>query len=160
MTANTGRTTFKHLQFLVHDGTALRAIPINRLNAVGVQYDEQDLTAFQDAVKGALPTMPDAPISVSGPFDSSAAASAPTLSGSHTVLSGLCGGMTPRSLDIQFGVRHTWEAGEPQFGITSSATSGYICTSYVVDPSTMSYTATFKLLPGSSLPAWGTAAES
>ena len=109
--------------------------------------------------------MPDAPIEISGPFDTTAVQSAsgtgvaPTLSGSHTVLSAINGLSVPLSLDIQFGIRHTWETGEPQFGISQSATSGYLCTSYTVDASTMTYSAKFVLLPGSALPAWGTAAE-
>jgi len=160
MAANTGRTTFKWTSLLIHDGTALRVIPINTLSVVGVVYDEVELTAFQDAVKGRLPSMPDAVIEFGGPLDTSAAAAAPTLSGSHTVLSALNGGVTPRSLDIQIGVRHVWEAGEPQFGITSSSTSGYIITKYDVDPSTSMYSARAVLFPGSSLPAWGVAAES
>ncbi|MHC4464842.1 MAG: hypothetical protein ACYS30_25945, partial [Planctomycetota bacterium] len=96
-----------------------------------------------DAVKTALPNHPDAPIEVSGLFDSSVvqAASgtgvAPALSGAHTVLSGLAGALTPLTLDVQFGIRQTWETGEPQFGITSSATSGYVCTSYTVNPTDM-----------------------
>jgi hypothetical protein len=161
MAAQTGRTTFKNLDFRISDsgnGT-IRSIPINSLSVVGLVYDEQDLTAWQDAVKGSLPTMPDAPIDFGGPFDTTAAAAAGTLSGSHTVLSPLVGAMTPLMLDIQFGVRHAWEAGEPQFGITASATSGYIVTKYQVDPSTMSYSARAVLFPGSALPAWGTAAE-
>lgn len=160
MTAQTGRTTFKHIQFNVDDsGSTLRSIPINSLSVVGIQYDEQDVTAFQDAVNGALPSMPDAPIEISGPFDNTAAQTVGTLSGSHTILSAINGLMTPLSLDVQFGIRHAWESGEPQFGITASAANGYICTRYTVDVSNMTYTARFVLYPGSAAPAWGTAAE-
>jgi len=160
MTANTGRTTMKWVNFIIHDGTALRNIPISGLTAVGVVYDEVDLTAFQDAVRGRLPAMPDAPLDISGPLDTSATAASPALSGSHTVLSALNGVTTPRSVDVQMGIRHAWEAGEPQFGLTSSATSGYIVTSYVVNPQEGTYTARLVLYPGSALPAFGTAAES
>lgn len=166
MTANTGRTVSRWTNFIIEDsGTTLREIPINTLSICGVTYEEQDLTAFQDAVKGALPGMPDAPIEISGPFDTTAAQTAsasgvaPALSGSHTILSGINGLSTPLSLDVQIGVRHTWETGEPQFGISQSATSGYLCVNYTVDLSTMTYSAKFVLFPGSSLPAWGTAAE-
>ena len=160
MTANTGRTTLKNTNFIIGDSAAtLRNIPINTLSVVGVTYDELDLTAWQDAVKGALPSMPDAPISISGPFDTAAAGTSPALSGSHTVLSALVGLTTPISLDIQIGIRHAWEAGEPQFGITKGAGSGYLVTSYIVNPAEMSYTAELRLYPGSVLPAWGTAAE-
>jgi len=161
MAAQTGRTTFKNLDLRISDagnGT-IRSIPINSLSVVGVVYDEVDLTAWQDAVKGALPGMPDSPVDFGGPFDTSAAAAAGTLSGSHTILSAVNGAQTPLMLDIQFGVRHAWEEGEPQFGITASATSGYIVTKYTVDPSTMMYSARAVLYPGSSLPAFGTSAE-
>ncbi len=161
MAPQTGRTTSKWIDFRIDDsGGTLRSIPINSLNVVGVEYEEQGLTAFQDAVRGRLPAMPDAPIEISGPFDNSAAAAAGTLSGSHTILSGICGGTTPLTLDVQFGIRHAWEAGEPQFGITSSAVNGYLCTRYTVNVADMTYSARFVLSPGSALPAWGTAAES
>lgn len=160
MAAQTGRTTYKWIRFIIDDsGGTLRHIPINSLSVCGVTYDEEDVTAFQDAVRGVLPSMPDAPIEWSGPFDNSVAAASPTLSGSHTVLSATCGVLTPLTLDVQFGIRHTWEAGEPQFGITSSATEGYLVTKYTVDVSSMTYSARAVLFPGSSLPAWGTAAE-
>lgn len=160
MTANVGRTTSKWLNFIVGDSAdTLRNIPVNNVSIVGVTYEEHDMTAFQDAVKGALPGMPDAPIEVTGPLDTAAAAASPTLSGSHTVLAGIIGNPTPRTIDVQFGMRHAWETGEPQFGVSKSATSGYILMAYTVDPNAMTYTATFRLLNGSALPAFGTAAE-
>ncbi len=166
MAALIGRTVSKFTNFVVDDSSGtIRDIPINTLSVVGVAYESQDLTAFQDAVMGALPGMPSAPIDISGPFDTTAVVSAsgtgtvPALSGSHTVLSAVNGLLVPLTVDIQIGVRQTWETGEPQFGITSSATSGYLLMTYSVDLSTMIYTAHFELFPGSSLPAWGTAAE-
>lgn len=164
--SNISRTVSRWLNLVLGDSAdTLRDIPINSLSVVGVTYSEEDVTAFQDAVKGALPGQPDAPIEFSGPFDTTAAQAAsgtgvvPALSGSHTVLSALVGGMTPRSLDIQIGMRQTWETGEPQFGISKSATSGYIITKYDVDPSAGTYSARAVLYPGSALPAFGTAAE-
>ena len=166
MAANTGRTVSKYVNFVLEDsGQVIRDIPINSLSVVGVVYEEMDLTAFQDAVKGALPGMPDAPIEWTGPYDTSAAVGAsgtgvaPALSGSHTVLVAVHGLMVPLSLDIQIGIRQTWETGEPQFGISQSATSGYIVTKYDVNLDDMTYSARAVLLPGSALPALGTAAE-
>jgi hypothetical protein len=160
MPANTGRTVSRHIRVIVGDSAnTLRALPVNRISAVGVTYDAQDMTVYQDAVMGMLNNMPSAPIEFSGVFDSTAAAAAPALSGSHTVLEPLNGLNIPRSLDIQFGIRQAWEAGEPQFGITRTATSGSILTSYIVNPDDMTYTARFELFPGSALPAWGTTAE-
>ena len=160
MAAQTGRTVNKWVGFYIHDTSGtLRAIPINTLSVVGIVYDEQNLTAFQDAVNGVLPNMPDAPIDIGGPFDTITAQASPTLSGSHTVLAGLNGETTPRTIDVEFGIRHAFEEGEPQFGITATAANGYICTNYTVNPSDMTYSASFRLYPGSAIPAWGTTSE-
>lgn len=160
MAAQTGRTVSRWTDFIIEDsGTTLRSIPVDSINGVGLTYDEADLTAFQDAIKGALPETPDCVITITGPFDNIAAQAVGTLSGSHTILSAIVGGVTPLSLDVQVGIRHAWEADEPQFGISQSATSGFLCRSYDVDITNTSYTATFGMFPGSSAPAWGVAAE-
>jgi hypothetical protein len=160
-----GRTVSRFINFVVSDPTTLRDVPINSLSVCGVVYEEQDMTAFQDAVKGALPGMPDAPIEISGPWDTTAATiasgsgSVPALSGSHTVLSAIAVGYTPLTLDVQFGDRATYTNGAVQFGISGTTTSGYICSAYNVNLSDMTYSAKFVLFPGSSLPAWGVAVE-
>jgi hypothetical protein len=155
MTANTGRTTSKHNEFHVDDsGGTLREIAVDSINGVGLVYDEVDLTAFMDAIKGALPGHPDVTITITGPFDTTAS------TGSHTVLSGIVGGVTPLTLDVRVGMRHDWESGEPQFGITSSSTSGFLCFDYQPDVNTGKYSAKFRMFPGSAAPAWGSSAES
>lgn len=166
MAAKTGRTVGKWFNFVVDDSNGvIRDVPVDTISVVGIVYEEQDLTSLQDAIKGALPNMPDAPIEITGPFSNLAAQAAsgtgvaPALSGPHTVIEPTNGLSVPLTLDCQFGIRHTWETGEPQFGITSSATSGYVCVSYNVDPSMMKYSAKYVLYPGSTAPAWGTAAE-
>lgn len=152
MTANTGRTVSRWVAFLFSDGSNMRELPVDSINGVGLTYEEVELTAFMDAIKGALPNTPDCQIDIAGPFDT-------TANSAHAVLSAANGAVTPRSLDVQVGIRHDWESGEPQFGITASSTSGFICTNYVVDVNTGKYAAKFRLVPGSSAPAWGTAAE-
>jgi hypothetical protein len=160
MTANTGRTVQRWTTFVVDDSAGtLREIPVDTINGVGLTYDETELTAFQDAIKGALPSTPDCTITIGGPFDTSAAASVGTLSGSHTILSGIVGASTPLALDVRIGIRHTWEAGEPTFGITGTASAGFICTDYQVDPGAGKYTAKFRCYPGSTAPVWATAAH-
>lgn len=149
----TGRTTAKRIIFIVDDsGGTIRALDISSVSAVGLVYETQDVTAYADAVKGALNGHPDAPITITGPVDNTAS------TGNHIVLSGIAGGVTPLTLDVQFGIQSTWSSGDPQFGITSSATNGYLCTSYVVNGD-MTFEAQFVLFPGSIAPAWGTAAE-
>ena len=159
MTANVGRTQSKYVDFRVDDSAGtLRSIPISTINGVGVTYDEQELMAVQDQLHNALPNFANAPIDITGPFDTTAAGVAPTLSGSHTVLSAINGLSTPLSLGVFVGNKHAWEDGEPVFGLTSSATSGYVCVSYVPDVIAGTYAARFVPYPGSSLPAWGTSA--
>ncbi len=163
MTAQTGRTVKRWTRFVVDDSAGtLREIPVDSINGVGLDYPEADLTAFQDAVYGVLPDTPDCTITITGPFDNTAAGAAaasgaaPVLSGSHTVLSGIAGGVTPLTLGVYFGIRHYWETGEPVFGITSAAGVGFLCTNYTVNPGDGKYSATFKVYPGSTAPAWGT----
>lgn len=161
MTTAYGRTVNRYVDFRIDDSAGtLRSIPVDSINGLALTYEEHDLTAFQDAVKGKLNGTPDLKIDITGPFDTTAAAAAGTLSGSHTVLSGIKGKNVPLTMDVQVGINHAWEAGEPQFGITSSATSGMLCSSYSVDVNTGKYAASFIVFPGSTLPDWGTAAES
>ena len=92
-----------------------------------------------------------------------ATGAAAALSGSHTVLSALsaaqaAGTAVPLSFGCYFGIRHYWETGEPVFGLTSSATNGCLLFEYTVDPGNATYTAKFRMSPGSAVPAWGTAA--
>ena len=161
MTAQTGRTVSKWTKFLVDDSAGtLREIPVSSINGVGLDYDEADLTAFSDALHGVLLNQANCQIDIAGPFDTSAAADpASAVSGSHTVLSGIVGVNTPLTLDVRIGMRHVWEAGEPQFGITSSTTDGFLCKSYTVNPDDGTYSARFVMFAGSSAPAWGTTAE-
>lgn len=159
MTPNTGRTNFKWLDFIIHDSDGtLRSIPVTAINGVGFTVATTDQTAFQDAITNALPGHLTCVINIAGPWDSVVVAAAGTLSGSHTVLSPLPGLTKPLTLDVQIGVRQAWETGEPQFGITASATSGFLCSSYVVDVGAGTYTASFYVT-GVTAPAWGTAAE-
>lgn len=159
MAAQTGRTVSRYTDFRVDDsGGTVRSIPVDSINGVGLSFEEKDVTAFQDAIKNALLGQPSCTISISGPFDNSAVAAAGTLSGSHTVLNAIAGLMVPLTLDVQVGMRHAWEAGEPQFGITSSATVGFICSEYVPDINEGKYSAKFVVMGGTA-PAWGTAAE-
>lgn len=162
----TGRTVTKYVNFVIDDsGGTIRDVPINSVSLLGILFEEQNLTAFQDAVMGRLPNMPDAPITISGPFDTTAVVAAsgtgvvPALSGSHIVLEPVNGLFTPLTVDVQFGIQATWSTGDPQFGITATAANGYLVFDYRVDPNTMIYTCELRLFPGSASPAWGTGAE-
>lgn len=160
MAVQTGRTVSGFCKFIIGDsgnGT-LRQLPVSGFSALGASYELTDMSAFQDAVKGALLNTPEAPFSIHCPWDTSAAAASSSLSGSHTILSALVGAMTPLTVDFQFGIRHAWETGEPNWGITATATSGYICHRYVLNDD-FSCDADFVPFPGSSLAAFGTSDE-
>ena len=151
MTAQTGRTHSKWLTVKVdNSGGTLTDITAytNTVGQFGLTYDTQDVTAFSDAVKNIVLGQPGAPLTFGGPIDTTIV----------THMSAICGANTPLTIDIQMGIRHAWEAGEPQFGITSSSASGYLCTSFTVDPSANTWSATFDMF-GASAPAFGTAAE-
>jgi hypothetical protein len=159
----TGRTTSKWIRFCVDAvGGVSAEIPVDSISPVGFTYDETELTAWQDAVKGYLTNHPDCPIDITGPFDTSAivprsaSTVAPALSGSHTVL-GPKSAVTnslPGNLWIGFGIRGYWTAGDPAFGVIDSddVKYGYILTKYTVEGE--KYSARFVPTPGTN-PGWG-----
>lgn len=151
MTANVGRTHSKHIIVKLDNAagtlTDITAY-VNSVGTIGLVYETQDVTAFSDGSKNIVIGQPTASLAIGGPIDTVI----------HTHMTAINGLSVPLSLDIQVGIRHAWEAGEPQFGITSSATSGYLCHSYTIDPSANTWSATLDVF-GPTAPAWGTAAE-
>lgn len=147
MTAQTGRGHLKNTQFWLDNSagtlTNLSAYA-NNVGAVGLDYEVVDVTAFSNAIKNFLTGYPTAPIQVTFPMD--------TVIITH--LSAL-NVHTPLSLGIYYGIRHDWESGEPTFGISSSATSGYLHNGFTVSGGII--TAKFNVF-GPTAPAWGTAA--
>ncbi len=166
MAVQTGRTVGKHAKVQLHDsGATFRDLPVTSINGVGLTYPEVDVTAIQDAVAGMLNGQPDYTLELSGPFDTRAAQSASAkatvsaLSGSHTVLYDLPDDLTPLGFAIYIGMRQTWVTGEPCFGLSATTGvggNGILCMNYNVDPIASTYTATFRMSPGSAVPAWGT----
>ena len=151
MPAQTGRTHENHITFKLDNSsgtlTDLSAY-VNTVGTVGTTYETQDVTAISDGVKNIVIGQPTAALNIGGPID--------TVIVTH--MSAINGAVVPLSMDIQFGIRHAWEAGEPQFGITSSATSGYLCHSFNIDPSANTWSAQLDVF-GATAPAFGTAAE-
>ena len=166
MATQTGRTVGKFGKFQIADsGATIRDIPVTSINGVGLTYDEVDVSAIQDAVRGYLNGQADFSLEISGPFDTSAvqaasgSGSAAALSGSHTVLNDLPNDLTPLAFGIYFGIRQYWNTGEPVFGLSDDTSgNGILCMSYNVNPADMTYTAMFRLYPGSTAPSWGTSA--
>ncbi len=155
MAAQTGRTVpdFTDLKLGAASGS-MYSMKIDNLGDVGLTYEEQDMSAWVDACKGVLVGKPDFSLDFGGPIDNTAT------SGPSTLLRAWLGQMTCLSFDVQPGVRHAWEAGEQQFGLTGvvASNSGVMVTKYVENGAR--YSATIRMIAGSATaPAWGTSAE-
>jgi hypothetical protein len=150
----TGRTNAKWIQvFLDNSAGVLTEITayVSSVGTLGLTYDTTNVTAYGDFVKNFTVGQPGAPLSITGPFDTTLYAqligysSAGLQTSSNDAL----------SFDVRIGIQHAWTTGEPTFGITGSKTSGYQITSFVVDTSSMTWTATLEVL-GSAAPNWST----
>ena len=157
----TGRTVGKYFKLQIEDsGGTMRDIPVTTVGGVGITYDEVDVTALQDALKGVLAGQGNASVTITGPFDNTAAqaasgtGAAAALSGSHTVLQPLNGGQTARSAGFYIGIQGYWATGDPVFGGIDS----FIVTDYTVDMASGMYSAKIAYKAGATAPAWGTAA--
>ena len=155
MTANTGRTVPAFTNLLMGAaGGSMTSMKIDELGDLGLDYEEVEMSAWVDAVKGVLMGKPDFTLTFGGPIDNTAT------SGPSTLLRSWVGATTALSFDVQVGVRHAWEANEQQFGYTGvvATNSGVCVTSY--KESGGKYSATIRMISGSvAAPAWGTAAE-
>lgn len=157
----TGRTVGKYCKVQIEDsGGTIRDIPVTTIGGVGVTYDEVDVSALQDALKGMLAGQGNVSVAITGPFDNTAAqaasgtGAAPALSGSHTVLSAANGVQTGRTFAVYLGIQGYWATGDPVFGGVDS----FIVTDYVVDPAAGTYSAKIAYKAGATAPAWGTSA--
>ena len=151
MAPQTGRTHSKYCTVKVDNSAgALTDISayVNTVGTVGLTYDTQDVTAFSDAVKNVVVGQPAGTLTLGGPID--------TVIITH--MQAIVGLNTPLSLDVKLGIRQAYQEGEPQFGLTMSATSGYLCNSFTVDPSANTWQASFDVF-GPTAPAWGIASE-
>lgn len=157
----TGRTSPRFAKLQIEDSAGtLRDIPVASFGSVGLTYDEVDVSSLQELVKGFMSGQANFSLTISGPFDNSAAVAASTtglvaaLSGSHTVLQPLNGGLTPRAFGVYFGIQAYWSTGDPVFGADNSI----IVTDYTVDPGAASYSCKLAHVGGGTAPAWGTSA--
>lgn len=155
MTAQVGRSVKDFTKLLIGAaGGSMYDMKVNSLGDLGLDYEEIDMSSWSDAVKGVLVGKPDFELEFSGPVDNTAT------SGPSTLLRSWVGVMTCLSFDVQVGVRHAWESGEQQFGVTGvvASNSGVMVTYY--KESEGMYTARIRMIAGSAAaPAWGTAAE-
>jgi hypothetical protein len=160
MTTIYGRTVGKFCKFQIADSsTTLRDIAVNSFGSVGLNYNEVDVSALQDAVTSALNGQGSFSTTISGPFDNSTDVVAsvtterPALSGAHGVLSGLNGGQRAKSFGIYLGIRADWAAGDPVFGGVRCA----LISGYTVDPAAGTYSAKLTIAGDRyEDPDWGT----
>jgi len=157
----TGRFSPRFSKFQIEDTDGvLRDIPISSWGTVGLTYDELDVSSLQEVVKAFLSGQATFSMTISGPFDNSDAAAASAsgnvaaLSGSHTVLQPLNGGLTPRAFGCYFGVLTYWTTGDPVFGADNSV----IVTDYTFDPGAGTYSCKIAHVSGGTAPSWGTSA--
>lgn len=155
MAVQTGRTVPAFTKLLLGAATgSMTDMKINSLGDLGLDYEEVEMSSWSDAVKGVLSGQADFSLDFGGPIDNTAS------TGPSTLLRTWAAGHNLLSFDVQVGVRHTWEAGEQQFGVTGvvASNSGAIVTKYT--ESGGMYSATLRMMAGSAAaPAWGTAAE-
>lgn len=156
-----GRTIGKYSKVQIEDsGGTMRDIPVTSIGGVGITYEEIDVTALQDALKGMLAGQGSSSVTIGGPFDNTAAqaasgtGAAAALSGSHTVLSAINGSNTGRTFAVYIGIQGYWATGDPVFGGVDS----FIVTDYTVDAAAGTYSAKITYKAGATAPAWGTAA--
>jgi hypothetical protein len=148
MTAQTGRTNAKYISFYLDNSsgtlTDLTAYTSN-VGQFGLSYEEQDVTAYNDGAMNVVIGRPSAPLTVTFKNDTTVFAHLIALNRN-----------TPLSLDIRVGIRQVWESGEPCFGITSSATSGYVLKDMTMTDQEI--TATFNVF-GATAPGFATTAH-
>lgn len=150
MTVQAGRTNIKFVGFWLDDSggtlTDLTAY-LKNPGTVGGQFETAAVEAVGDGSKNVVVGIPAYPLSIEFVWDSVVLAHLAALNP-----------QIPLSLDIRYGIRQTQVTGEPQFGITMSATSGYVLTGLTCS-GVESITATFDVF-GATAPAFGTSNES
>jgi hypothetical protein len=160
----TGRTSPRFCKIQIEDtGGVMRDFPVKTIGDVGLTYQELDVSAMQEIVIGFLTGQATFSLDITGPFDNKAAATASVsgeaasahLSGSHTVLQPLNGGLTAKSFAVYFGIQADWTTGDPVFGAVDSV----IVSNYTHNPSTGEYSCKItKAATAVNDPAWGTTA--
>uniref|UniRef100_A0A6M3LCD3 Uncharacterized protein n=1 Tax=viral metagenome TaxID=1070528 RepID=A0A6M3LCD3_9ZZZZ len=111
-----------------------------------LEYDQIDVSAYEEN-KNYINGQGDSTLTFEFEFSPTAT------TGSHTVLSGIVGGNTSRTVTLQYGNGAAATGGDPELE------GEMILPSYVVTAAkgeVQKIKATFKPGPGAALPAWGT----
>ena len=118
MAAQTGRTNEKYIQFWLDNSsgtlTDLSAYTKD-VGVYGLKFSTQNVSGFSDFIENVTNGRPSAPLTITFQKDTAVFAHLIALNRN-----------TPLSLDIREGIRQSQVTGEPCFGISSSATSGYL----------------------------------
>jgi hypothetical protein len=112
------------------------------VGTVGLTKESQDVTAYNDGIRNVVIGRPDAPLAIQFVMDTTVFAHLIALSD-----------VVPLTIDIRFGIRQAQVTGEPCFGITSSATSGYLIKDITTDGEFIN--ATFEVF-GATAPGFAT----
>lgn len=160
----TGRTSPRFVKFQIEDaGGTMRDILVKSFGNVGLTYDELDVSGLQELVKSFVSGQANFSLELTGPLDTRAAATASAsgqhaedyMSGSHTILEPLNGGLTAKSFGVYFGIQGDWATNDPVFGAVDSI----IVTGYTANPVDQTYSCKIvKAAAAVNDPDWGTVA--
>lgn len=123
MTANTGPTNTIWLGVWIDNSAGtLTDLSIYCLDpgSHGLEFAKAVQTGIGERIENFTLGNPSAPLKMKFRFDTVVAA--------HFVALLAVTPRAPLSIDFRHGIGHAWESGEPTFGMTSSATSGYLLT--------------------------------
>lgn len=155
MAAQTGRTVQDFTVLKIGSAASdMQDMKIDTLGDLGLDYEEIEMSSWSDAVKGVLTGKPGFTLDFGGPIDNTAT------TGPSTLLRAWNGAGTLLSFDVQVGIRHAWESGEPQFGVSAAVSTNSGAQIVMYKESGGKYSARLRMIAGSATaPAWGTAAE-
>jgi len=156
MTVQTGRSVPEFVELKIGSAASdMQSMKINSLGDLGLTFEKIPMSAWGDAIKGYFVGKPDFELEFGGPVDNTATTGPSTL-----LRAWAAAPYTLLSFDLQLGVRHDWETGEQQFGITGviATNSGAHLIEYLENMGL--YKAKICMFPGSvAAPAFFTTAE-
>ena len=149
MTANTGVTNIKWLGVWIDNSSGTLtdlSVYVIDPGEHGLEFATAVQTGIGERVENFTLGNPTSNFSIKFRFD--------TVVFNHFL--NIVGTQTPLSIDYRHGIGHAWEAGEPTFGCTSSATSGYFAKNWKMDGE--SITVDFGMFGGTA-PTFSTSAH-
>jgi hypothetical protein len=110
------------------------------------EYEELDVTGFTDGAENSIPGMPSFNVEVQGNFNPAAT------TGLYTVIKGIMGSYTSKTVTVQVGQNATPTTGDPEFE------GEFWCSKMTIGATPkgkVTLTASFRPM-GATAPAWGT----